>query len=767
MVIDKLKLQYVPDDWQIHLIIRILRGYDSIFLAGTGYGKSLVFEAVAVLGGKNKVNIIICPLKALEADQVKQANKKGISAIEINEDNTSDASVWTKAEKRAQLVYISPEMALSDLPTPSPRTPCFIVSVYRSELHSFIATSNSLHPTITHLPPTDPSPTPDLLSSAPRRPRPHAVAELLTAAPPQPRGFARAKLPFCHSAVAAAPCARLRRNSPPSYTPRLPALVCAAAPPPLPVLVCAATARVRIRLHSPPSCATASPSSPAPSSEPAPPLPALVYAAAAYVLAGTLLTFVMSSPPLVYAPPSTCLPAAVSLQGGLVTLIQAYPWMGIVPAPPFPTLAYAGTPRARMRRHSPPSCAAAASPSPPALPCPSPRRPPHPRLPRSLVRARAAGPRARQRRRSPRSSAPPLPALVSAAAPRARQHRRSPRSSAPPLPALVSTAAPRARQRRRSRARQHRRSTPSYRAHLRRHGPRSSAPPLPALVYAATAYVLAGTPAPRARQRPPLPALVSAAAPRARQRRRSPCSLSAATPPRSSAPPLPALVSVARSPPSYRAHLRRHGPRSSAPPLPALVYAAAPTSSPAPPLPALVSAAAPHALQRRHARARQHRRSPRSYTPPPPTSSPAPPPPFRHASAPARLRPRPQFVSLQQFCCKETLSFDAGISLDGNCARAPAPHAGTPRARMRRHFPPSLRHRRLTLFSAAPSSRARAATPRARIHRHAPRSYAPPLPTLVRRRRLSLVSLAPSSEARAVAAPIVSAAAAPAAVSLQ
>ncbi|KAJ7443551.1 hypothetical protein FB451DRAFT_1295556 [Mycena latifolia] len=71
MVITQLKLSYTPDDWQIHLIIRILRGYDSIFLAGTGYGKSLIFEAVAVLGGKNKVTVIICPLKALEADQVR------------------------------------------------------------------------------------------------------------------------------------------------------------------------------------------------------------------------------------------------------------------------------------------------------------------------------------------------------------------------------------------------------------------------------------------------------------------------------------------------------------------------------------------------------------------------------------------------------------------------------------------------------------------------------------------------------------------------
>lgn len=71
MVIDRLKLSYTPDDWQIHLVIRILRGYDSIFLAGTGYGKSLIFEAVAVLGGKQKATIVICPLKALEADQVR------------------------------------------------------------------------------------------------------------------------------------------------------------------------------------------------------------------------------------------------------------------------------------------------------------------------------------------------------------------------------------------------------------------------------------------------------------------------------------------------------------------------------------------------------------------------------------------------------------------------------------------------------------------------------------------------------------------------
>ncbi|KAJ7847580.1 hypothetical protein B0H14DRAFT_3675401 [Mycena olivaceomarginata] len=71
-------------------------------------------EKVSELGGKKKVTIIICPLKALEADQVKQATEKGLSATLINEDNVNDPTVWKKVEKSAQLVYISPEMALSD-----------------------------------------------------------------------------------------------------------------------------------------------------------------------------------------------------------------------------------------------------------------------------------------------------------------------------------------------------------------------------------------------------------------------------------------------------------------------------------------------------------------------------------------------------------------------------------------------------------------------------------------------------------------------------
>jgi len=70
-LIKKLKLSFSPEEWQTYLISQIRQGYDSIFCAGTGYGKSLIFEGLAALGGKGKVVIVISLLKALEHDQVR------------------------------------------------------------------------------------------------------------------------------------------------------------------------------------------------------------------------------------------------------------------------------------------------------------------------------------------------------------------------------------------------------------------------------------------------------------------------------------------------------------------------------------------------------------------------------------------------------------------------------------------------------------------------------------------------------------------------
>lgn len=66
----RLKLRFMPDDWQCEFIRKILQGYDGMLCAGTGYGKSLIFEGLAALGGPESVVVIISPLKALERDQV-------------------------------------------------------------------------------------------------------------------------------------------------------------------------------------------------------------------------------------------------------------------------------------------------------------------------------------------------------------------------------------------------------------------------------------------------------------------------------------------------------------------------------------------------------------------------------------------------------------------------------------------------------------------------------------------------------------------------
>ena len=65
-----LNLSFTPDEWQAYLIQKVQDGYDTIFCTGTGYGKSVVFEEIAALGGQRKVTIVIRPLKSLQKDQV-------------------------------------------------------------------------------------------------------------------------------------------------------------------------------------------------------------------------------------------------------------------------------------------------------------------------------------------------------------------------------------------------------------------------------------------------------------------------------------------------------------------------------------------------------------------------------------------------------------------------------------------------------------------------------------------------------------------------
>ncbi|KAJ7210936.1 P-loop containing nucleoside triphosphate hydrolase protein [Mycena rebaudengoi] len=109
---ERLQLGFDLDDWQAELIRRLRQGYDSVMLAGTGYGKSVIFEGLAALN-KSKIVIVICPLKALERDQVNEAEKKGLKAVMVNED-TASPEIWASLRQgHANLYYVSPEMALS------------------------------------------------------------------------------------------------------------------------------------------------------------------------------------------------------------------------------------------------------------------------------------------------------------------------------------------------------------------------------------------------------------------------------------------------------------------------------------------------------------------------------------------------------------------------------------------------------------------------------------------------------------------------------
>ncbi|KAE9407167.1 hypothetical protein BT96DRAFT_1044080 [Gymnopus androsaceus JB14] len=89
-----LGLSFEPDEWQAHTIHRILQGYDGMVVAATGLGKSLVFEGTAKLAGSGKAVIVICPLKALECNQVQHAINKGLVADAINKDTEKTLELW-------------------------------------------------------------------------------------------------------------------------------------------------------------------------------------------------------------------------------------------------------------------------------------------------------------------------------------------------------------------------------------------------------------------------------------------------------------------------------------------------------------------------------------------------------------------------------------------------------------------------------------------------------------------------------------------------
>ncbi|ESK89672.1 atp-dependent dna helicase [Moniliophthora roreri MCA 2997] len=85
---------YPPRSWQLDAAIKILKGHDVIVVAGTGAGKSLIFAIVAIASaavGFPGVVLVICPLKALQRDQVEHFNS--MSTTVVNPDGVDEVHV--------------------------------------------------------------------------------------------------------------------------------------------------------------------------------------------------------------------------------------------------------------------------------------------------------------------------------------------------------------------------------------------------------------------------------------------------------------------------------------------------------------------------------------------------------------------------------------------------------------------------------------------------------------------------------------------------
>lgn len=103
--IDKLKRN------QIKPINSILDGQDTMVIAPTSYGKSLLYQIPAIIQ-KKKLTVVIEPLLALIHDQVEKLQQRNISAAYLDSTQTHKEQDIVKEDlrnRKVQLFYIAPE----------------------------------------------------------------------------------------------------------------------------------------------------------------------------------------------------------------------------------------------------------------------------------------------------------------------------------------------------------------------------------------------------------------------------------------------------------------------------------------------------------------------------------------------------------------------------------------------------------------------------------------------------------------------------------
>ena len=95
---------------QLKPINAILDGYDTMVIAPTSFGKSLLYQIPAVIS--DDLTVVVEPLLALMHDQARKLNELGISAacLDSTLTNGEREDVWKLLKKgKLKLLYLSPE----------------------------------------------------------------------------------------------------------------------------------------------------------------------------------------------------------------------------------------------------------------------------------------------------------------------------------------------------------------------------------------------------------------------------------------------------------------------------------------------------------------------------------------------------------------------------------------------------------------------------------------------------------------------------------
>ncbi|MDE6407389.1 MAG: DEAD/DEAH box helicase, partial [Anaeroplasmataceae bacterium] len=93
---------------QDKIIDLVLEDNEVIGLLPTGFGKSIIFQVLALM--LEGVSIVISPLIALMEDQVKALKRKGIYAAVLNSNLSFEEQLEVYSSlKKYKLIYVSPE----------------------------------------------------------------------------------------------------------------------------------------------------------------------------------------------------------------------------------------------------------------------------------------------------------------------------------------------------------------------------------------------------------------------------------------------------------------------------------------------------------------------------------------------------------------------------------------------------------------------------------------------------------------------------------